>query len=53
MWAELLVLEGFVGTNSLDPCKAWVETNLVMVVMSDHELESLFDGLRWFGILKP
>ena len=25
----------------------------MMVVMSDREVESLFDGLRWFGILKP
>ena len=22
-------------------------------VMSDHELEQLFDGLRWFGLWKP
>lgn len=31
LWLELLVLEALVGTNDLDPWKAWVETNLVLV----------------------
>ena len=31
-----------------------IETNLIMVLMMfDHEVESLFDGLRWFASGSP
>ena len=32
-WVELLVLEALVGTNALEAWKAWVETNLVIVLL--------------------
>jgi len=32
LWVELLVLEALVGTNTLKPWKAWVETNMMMVL---------------------
>ena len=54
MWVELLVLEALVGTNALEPWKAGIETNLMMVlVMSDREVESLFDWLRSMAYGSP
>jgi len=54
LWVELLVLEALVGQTLEKPSKALMETNLMMVLeMSDHELKSMFDGLRWMASRSP
>jgi len=47
---DMLVLEALVGTNTLEPCTTWVETNLVMI--SDVRLWGGITswGLRWSGL---
>ena len=48
MWVELLVLEALVGTNNLETVEGLDgDQNDDSFVMSDCEVESLFDGLRW------
>ena len=47
MWVELLVLEALVGTNALEALEG--DQSDDGFVMFDHEVESLFDGLRWMA----
>jgi len=54
LYVELLVLEALVGTNALEALEVLDgDQSEDDFMMSDHEVESLFDGLRWIasGIL--
>ena len=50
MWVGLLVLEALVGTNALEALKGLdggkPDDGFVMF---DHEVESMFYGLRWMA----
>ena len=47
---ELLVLEALVGTNALEDLETLDgDQSDDGIVMSDCEVESLFDGLRWMA----
>ena len=54
MWVELQFLEALVGTNALEAleCLHRDQSNDGFV-MSDQEVESLFDGLRWMRYGSP
>ena len=54
LWAELLVLEALVRTNALEALEGLDgDQSDDGFVMSDREVEPLFDGLRWMASGSP
>ena len=54
LWVELLVLEALVGTNTLEALEGLdVVQSDDGFVMSNCEVKSLFDGLRWMASGSP
>jgi len=54
MWLELLVLESLVGINALEALEGLDRDQYDDgLVMSNCEVESLFDRLRWMASRSP
>ena len=53
-WVQLLVLEAIVGTNALKALEGLDGDQFDDdFVIFNHEVESLFDGLRWMASGSP
>jgi len=53
-WVELLVLEALVGINALEALEGFDgDQSDDGFMMSDREVESLFDALRWMASGSP